>query len=73
MAKNHTGPNCIKPSPELTKLRQFKTLRTIYTASFNQYFRHIFSILMQFFLRLALAWTGSKIGLNEKLGKFKET
>ena len=23
--------------------------------------------------RLALAWTGTKIGLNEKLGKFKET
>ena len=23
--------------------------------------------------RIALAWTGSKIGLNEKLSKFKET
>ena len=42
----------------------------------NPYFRHIISILFCFLLlkkRLALAWTGSKIGLNEKLGRFKET
>ena len=39
-------------------------------------FFHIISVLFRFLLlkkRLALAWTGSKIGLNEKWGKFKET